>query len=339
MTTEQTATSEAAAISPGHPWVNAGQGRVRFGVLGGPRDDWPALRDFVQTVEGLGFDSYARVDHPLLNMDPWTVLAALAVATHRLRLGTQVNCVYYRNPVLLARVVADVDRISGGRAVLGLGSGDMEGEFRGMGLGYPPIKERQATLDEHLQVVPRLLRGETVSFQGRYVQLEDAELAIPAIQRPYVPILVAGGGERTTLRYVAQYADASNLVAAPWGGGVYTAADAEHKYAVLRRHCAEAGRPFDAVVRSMQFVPVVLADSEAALARKRALLPQARLAFFDQAVVMGTPEQAIARLQSFVSAGCQYFSLAIMGNDLETLHLAAERVVPAVQAAAAPVTT
>src|SRR3954469_3196866 len=190
---------EPAAAEP-HPWVPEGQGRVRFGILGGPRDDWAALRDFVQTVEALGFDSYMRVDHPLLQMDPWTVLAALAASTRRLRLGTQVNCVFYRHPVLLARVVPDVDRISGGRAVLGLGSGDMAAEFRAMGLDYPPIKERQGTLEESLRVVPRLLRGETVSFQGRYLRVAEATLGITAIQQPHVPILVAGGGERTTLR-------------------------------------------------------------------------------------------------------------------------------------------
>jgi alkanesulfonate monooxygenase SsuD/methylene tetrahydromethanopterin reductase-like flavin-dependent oxidoreductase (luciferase family) len=313
--------------------VSEGQERVRFGVMGGPRDDWAALRDFAQAVEALGFDSYMRPDHPLLMMDPWTVLAALATTTRRLRLGTQVSCVYYRNPVLLARVVADVDRISGGRVVLGLGSGDMEMEFQGMGLEHPPIRERQAALSECLQVIPRLLRGETVSFQGRHVRVHEATLPMPAIQQPHVPIMVGGGGERTTLRYVAEYGDASNLVSAPWGGGAYTPSDAEHKYAVLRRHCAELGRPFESLTRSMEFVPTILAETEAGLERKRALLPPQMLAFFNQAVLIGTPEQAIERLRPFVVAGCQYFSFSIMGNDLETLHLLTERVIPEVRAA------
>lgn len=322
-----------------HPWVSEGQGRLRFGVMGGPGDDWTALRDFVQTVEALGFDSYVRPDHPTLMMDPWTALAAIAASTRRLRLGTQVNCVYYRNPLLLARVVADVDRISGGRAVLGLGSGDMAAEFQAMGRDYPPVKERQATLEESLQIVPRLLRGETVSFEGRYLRVAEATLALPAVQQPHVPILVAGGGERTTLRYVAQYADASNLVAAPWGGGAYTPADAAGKYAILRRHCAELGRPFESVLRSMEFVPVILAETEAGLERKRAMFPPQRLAFFGQAVVIGTPQQAIERLRPFVAVGCQYFTLAVIGNDLETLHLLAEHVIPEVSAATPAVAT
>jgi alkanesulfonate monooxygenase SsuD/methylene tetrahydromethanopterin reductase-like flavin-dependent oxidoreductase (luciferase family) len=303
--------------------------------MAGPRDDWLALRDFVQAAEALGFDSYLRPDHPLLNMDSWTVLAALAASTRRLRLGAQVSCVYYRNPVLLARVVADVDRISGGRAVLGLGSGDMEAEFRGMGLDYPPVGERQVVLEETLQVVPRLLRGEAVTFQGRQLSVAEATLAVPAFQQPYVPLLVGGGGERTTLRFVAQYADASNLVAAPWGGGVYTPEDAARKYAVLRGHCARVGRPFESVARSMEFVPTILADTEAKLAHKRALIPPPLLAFAGQAALVGTPRQTVARLRPFVGAGCQYFSHAIIGNDLDTLHLLAERVIPEMHAVAA----
>src|SRR5438046_3137011 len=97
-----------------HPWVRAGAAQVRFGVSGGPRDDWPALHDFVQMVEGLGFDSYWRPDQPLANADCWTTLAALAGRARRLWLGTSVVCVSYRHPALVARMAADVDRISGG---------------------------------------------------------------------------------------------------------------------------------------------------------------------------------------------------------------------------------
>lgn len=111
----------------------AGQRAFRFDIVGDPSGDWPALRDFLQTAEGLGFDAYWRPDHPLLLPDCWTSLAAVAAVTRRLRLGSLVSCVLYRNPVLLARMVADVDRISQGRVVVGLGAGDIEAEFRAMG--------------------------------------------------------------------------------------------------------------------------------------------------------------------------------------------------------------
>jgi alkanesulfonate monooxygenase SsuD/methylene tetrahydromethanopterin reductase-like flavin-dependent oxidoreductase (luciferase family) len=315
-----------------HPWVANGQGQVRFGIVGGPMGDWPTLHDFVQMVEGLGFDSYWRPDHPLLTPDCWTTLAAVATSTQRLRLGSMVSCVFYRNPVLLARIVADVDRVSQGRVVLGLGAGDMEPEFRAMGLACPPVRERQAALAEALQVVPRLLRGQTVSYQGAHCQVDGVTLQPPPVQQPYVPLVVAGGGERTTLRLVAHYADASNLAADAWGGGADTAAAVRRKYGVLREHCRKAGRPEAAVLRTYHFVPVLLGDSEAALAAKRERVSPQLLALAGAAALVGTPEHAVERVQALVGAGCQYFTFAVL--DPDTLRLLAERVVPAVIPAA-----
>jgi len=313
-----------------HPWVAEGQGSLRFGIATGPAGDWVALRDFVQMAEGLGFDSYWRPDHPLLIPDPWTTLAALATSTSRLRLGTTVSCVYYRNPVLLARIVADVDRMSNGRVVLGLGAGDMETEFRAMGLAYPPVRERLAALGEALQILPPLLRGETVNYQGQQFRVDAATLPLPPIQQPYVPLLIAGGGERSTLRLVAQYADASNLVAADWGGGAFTADDVRRKYAALQEHCMAISRPYSAVLRTYQFSPTLLGDSPAALEAKRARVPPSVLQFLGQAALIGTPEQAIERLRPLVEAGCQYFNLGVMEPD--TLRLLTERVIPALDA-------
>jgi alkanesulfonate monooxygenase SsuD/methylene tetrahydromethanopterin reductase-like flavin-dependent oxidoreductase (luciferase family) len=311
-----------------HPWVETGQRSVRFGIVGGPRGDWSVLRDFVQMVEDLGFDSYWRPDHPLLVPDCWTSLAALAISTRRLRLGSLVSCVFYHNPVVLARTVADVDRISQGRVVLGLGAGNLAAEFRAMGLPFPSIRERHTALAEALQTVPRLLRGETVMYQGAYCRVEEATLQPPAAQHPYVPLLIGGGGEQTTLHLVAQYADASGLAAGHWGGGALTDVDIRRKYAALQEHCDAAGRPYVAVLRTFHFVPVLLADGLAALAAKRERLPKELLASADTAGLTGTPEQAVARLQSLVAAGCQYFTLAVL--DPDTLRLLAERVIPEV---------
>ena len=135
-----------------------------------------------------------------------------------IRLGTQVSCVAYRNPVLLARMAADIDAISHGRLVLGLGSGDMPREFQQMGLAYPTIQERQVALEEAIGIIRPLLRGETVTFAGTHYRAEGAVLR-PLVQQPYIPLLIAGGGERTTLRYVAQYADMSSMAGASWAGG------------------------------------------------------------------------------------------------------------------------
>jgi alkanesulfonate monooxygenase SsuD/methylene tetrahydromethanopterin reductase-like flavin-dependent oxidoreductase (luciferase family) len=324
----ETTADHVVNAGPAHPWVSGGQWAVRFGIVGGPSGDWHALRDFVLMTEALGFDSYWRPDHPLLLSDCWASLAAVAAVTRRLRLGSLVSCAAYRNPVLLARMVADVDRISEGRVVLGLGSGHIAGEFRAMGLAYPTAHERLATLAETLEVVPRLLRGEQVTYEGARVRILDATLTYPSVQQPYVPLLVAGGGERTTLRLVARYADASSLGAGAWGGGAATGADVRNKYDVLAEHCAVVGRPYASVLRTYHMVPVILADDPSTVAAKRDRVPQQLLALAGAAALVGTPEQAIERLSSLAAAGCQYFTLAV--SDSETLRLLAERVVPRV---------
>ncbi|MBV9062949.1 MAG: LLM class flavin-dependent oxidoreductase [Alphaproteobacteria bacterium] len=315
--------------APGHPWVLNRQHIVRFGIGGGPfAGNWSALREFVQMVEELGFDSYWRPDHPVFGPDAWMTLAAVAASTNRLRLGTTVSCVFHRHPLMLARIVADLDRISGGRAVLGLGAGNLEPEFRALGIAYPRLRERQAALVEALQILPPLLRGETVSFHGVHFQVDGVKLQPGTVQQPYVPVLVAGVGERITLRAVAEYADASNFIPSM----VALVPAIERKYAMLREHCVAISRPYDSVLRTYQFVPLLLADTAAALAAKRDVVPPFLRAMDPQTKggFIGTPEQAVERLLTLVGAGCQYFILSVL--DLETLRLVAERVVPAVLA-------
>src|SRR5919202_4593600 len=282
---------QAATI---HPWVAEVGQRVRFGAGLPVLPDWPATRDLAQTIEGLGFDALFIADHPGVGGHAtWTPLAALAEATRTIRLGTMVDCVYYWNPVVLARLAADVDRISGGRVVLGLGSGDMPHEFHQFGLTWPPVRERQAALEDALRIVRPLLRGEQVTHQGEHFRAHGAVLQPPPVQQPYVPIVVAGGGERTTLRFAAQYADASNLGAASWAGGAFTPDDARRKFAVLRRHCEAAGRAYEAVLRTA-VLALYLAESAAAAQAKLEGTPPVLRAFFEQLPLAGTPEDAVA---------------------------------------------
>lgn len=320
-----------AAGSITHPWVSEGIGRIRYGIATGPQD-WPIMRDLAQTAEGMGFDSFWRVDHPMLGHDCWTTLAAVATVTQSIRLGTQVNCASYRNPGLLARMAADIDIISNGRLVLGLGSGDLPREFQQLGLSYTPIRERQAALEEALAIICPLLRGETVTFAGKYHRADGAVLSPPPVQRPFIPLLIGGGGERTTLRHVAQYADMSNLAAAKWAGGTYTFADANRKFRVLQDYCEEVGRSYESILRSTMFSPLILAETPAKIQAKVDHFPKMLLAFLEQAVVATTPEDAIKRIQGLVGAGFQYFLFGIAGNDVETLNLLAQRVIPAIVA-------
>ena len=209
---------------------------VRFGLVvpQGWRDDL-AGRDFeemvsvAQAAERLGFDSVWLYDHlqtrdgnPKRVLECWTSLAALSRETSRVRLGQIVTCALYRNAGLLGQMAATVDAASGGRVVLGLGAGWDESEYRAFAYGptYPTVAERLRHLEETLQSVRRLFDG---------------------------PILVGGAGERVLLRLVAQYADACNLTDS------FEPEFYRHKLDVLRRHCEELQRDYEAILRTASF--------------------------------------------------------------------------------------
>jgi alkanesulfonate monooxygenase SsuD/methylene tetrahydromethanopterin reductase-like flavin-dependent oxidoreductase (luciferase family) len=157
----------------------------------------------------------------------------------------------------------------------------------------------------------------------------------PPVQQPYVPILVAGGGERTTLRYVAEYGDACSIGAVSWASGAYTADETRRKFDSLRGHCEQAGRPYDSVLRT-GLLTVIIADSPAAVEAKLAEVPPRYFPFFEQMLVSGTPEEVVPRVQALVDAGFQYVNfLTIPPFDTESVQLLAERVIPAVSSALA----
>jgi alkanesulfonate monooxygenase SsuD/methylene tetrahydromethanopterin reductase-like flavin-dependent oxidoreductase (luciferase family) len=143
-----------------HPWVQAGGGRPRFALHAGPYADWLQFVDLVQRAESCGFDAYWMVDHPVRRPGCWTTLAGLAAVTRRIRLGTLVNCVLYRSAFEVARQAADVDRISNGRVILGVGAGDDELECQQLGISMPPARERVRLLGQMIHSVKDLW-GET----------------------------------------------------------------------------------------------------------------------------------------------------------------------------------
>jgi alkanesulfonate monooxygenase SsuD/methylene tetrahydromethanopterin reductase-like flavin-dependent oxidoreductase (luciferase family) len=317
-----------------HPWVAEGQQHLRFGVaqlVWSSPPDWPARRDFVQAAEGLGFDSYWAQDHPAMTADCWTTLAALAVSTRTIRLGTLVSCVSYRSPALLARMAADVDRLSGGRLVLGLGIGWVEREFRQLGIPFPPASERQEVLEETLAIVRGLWGAEPFSYRGRHHRVDEANVLPGPVQRPRVPIMIAGGGERVTLRQVAQHADASNVGGIDAAGGARGPEGVRRKYVALRRHCEAVGRPYETVLRSHFASPVVLAESDRAVREKLDALPPTGRERMRPSTVAGTPRAVVATLRALAAAGVQYFIAVLHATDAETLGLLAERVVPELQ--------
>ena len=170
-----------------HPWVGEADRRIRFGIvhpLLGVDLDWPDLLQRVQQAEALGFDSYWFSDHPLLNPDCWTRIAALAATTQTIRLGTMVSCIYYRHPALLARIVADCDRISNGRVILGLGIGDFVPEFDQMGLAFPATPVRQRALEEAVQILRGVWGEAPFTLEGAHFRVRRARVHPGPIQQP-----------------------------------------------------------------------------------------------------------------------------------------------------------
>lgn len=313
-----------------HDWIATGEREIRFGtaVMSGlyvTPEAWSKIIAIAQQAEELGFDSFWIPDHPLFYPDCWSTLATLAVTTRRLRLGSWVSCVYYRHPIQLARAAADVDRLSAGRLVLGLGIGDVPWEFAHLGLTYAPTPERQRRLEETVHIVRGLWDGERVTHRGECFQIEGYAFPHGPVQQPHVPLLIAGGGERTTLRQVAQYADMSNFGEHVLIGHTRTLEDVRRKVSVLNRYCADFGRTPESVLRSHTTFPLVLAETPEALAAK---LPPVEGMIRDSMVAATVPE-AIAYYNGLIAAGQNYFIASIWGADTETLELLARHVIPA----------
>ncbi|MEV4237462.1 LLM class F420-dependent oxidoreductase [Nocardia sp. NPDC049737] len=192
---------------------------------------WLSFMDHYFQIEPTGLPAEANM------LEGYTTLGYLAAHTSRINLGLLVTGVTYRHPGLLAKIVTTVDVLSGGRAVLGLGAAWFEREHRGLGVQFPPIAERFERLEETLRICQQMWDPQNNGpFDGKHYQLAETLCSPQPINRPKV--LIGGGGERKTLRLVAQYGDACNLFgSAPEEVG--------HKLDVLRRHCDDVGRDFD----------------------------------------------------------------------------------------------
>src|SRR5579875_2447989 len=313
-----------------HPWVAEGLQKVRVGVsFLGSGADWKEFYDNAQAAEELGYDSIWVPDHPTIAPDCWTLLAALAVTTRNLRLGSFVACVFFRHPLLLAREAADVDRWSGGRLVLGLGIGDIPFEFEQLGIPFLKTPERQAALAETIEVLKGIWDAPPLTYTGKYVQTRQAQIPFGPVQQPYVPLLIGGGGERTTLRQVAQYADASNFGPHMYTGSATSMEDVKRKCSVLRTHCEAVGRPVDAVLRTHTALPVILGETPDIIAAKQETMPTEMREFFRTGMVTGSVDEIIAYYSALVQAGIQYFIIGIIPGDLETLQVFSQQVMPA----------
>ncbi len=237
-----------------------------FTWAGGPTDLGPRLAEVAGTAEDAGFSSIWVMDHlfqiPMVGaaeldmLEAYTTLGYLAGHTSKVRLGTMVTGVTYRHPGILAKQVTTLDVLSGGRAWMGIGAAWFDREHHGLGVPYPPLKERFERLEEAIQIALQMWSDDDGPYEGKHYQLKETLNSPPPLTKPRPPILIGGGGERKTLKLVARYADACNLFGDP--------ATVKHKLEVLRAHCEAEGRNYDEIEKTVLYVMNVGRDGEAA---------------------------------------------------------------------------
>jgi F420-dependent oxidoreductase-like protein len=213
-----------------------------------------ALAEIGGTAEACGFDRISVADHlwqyPIMGgpeaeeLECYTILAFLAANTERAGLTAMVSGVHFRHPGVLAKTVTTLDVLSGGRAWLGIGAGHYEEETLGLGIPFPSLKERFEMLDETVQICLRMWSGDERPFEGVHYRLERPLNVPQSLSRPHPPILIAGDGEKKTLRLVARYADACGLRPTP---------EISRKLDVLRRHCEAEGRDYEKIEKTCAF--------------------------------------------------------------------------------------
>ncbi len=280
-----------------------------FRAEGGSADLFDRVLAAAEAAEQAGFDAVSVMDHVhqippyMARTDPipeaYVLLGALAARTSRIRLGTLVTAVTYRNPALLAKMVTTLDVVSGGRAYLGIGASWQEDEYRSYGFGNAllPIGERLDRLEEALEVCKAMFTETEAHFEGRHYRLDGALNVPRPVQQGGPPILVGGAGERRLLRLVARYADIANVFGDP--------ATVRHKLRVLERHCEQIGRDPAEIVKTRTGM-LIVADTPAEAERRAAAARQAigmDADTFRSRCITGDPDEVAEQARPLLDAG------------------------------------
>jgi F420-dependent oxidoreductase-like protein len=289
-----------------------------FSFPGQPDSIAPNLADIAAAAEDAGFSSLWVMDHffqlpegsgwggpgePML--EAYTTLGFLAHATSRVRLGALVGGVHFRHPGLLVKTATTLDVLSGGRSYLGLGAGWYQREALGLGVPWPSLKERFDLLEETLRLTHQMWSGDAAPFEGGHLHLAEP-INVPApMARPHPPIMIGGGGERRTLRLVAQYADACNILVPDPG-------ESRAKLEVLRRHCDDVGRDY-ATIEKTSLIEADLRDGRQ------------------------TPADVIRALRAQADEGMHHVIVNMPAvHDLRFLRSFGREIIPAVAEVSAP---
>ena len=295
---------------------------------------YATLRRVAKATEDLGFDGFFRSDHYLKMgsmsgepgpTDAWATLAALAVETSRIRLGTLVSSATFRLPGPLAVTVAQVDEMSGGRIELGIGAGWFEDEHKAYGIPFPPVRERFDRFEEQLAIITGLWathEGEKFSYDGTYYQVAESPALPKPAQRPGPPVIIGGSGKRRTPALAAQYADEFN-------SAFGSAESAAELFGRVREACETVGRDPDSMDLSAAQM-VCCGKGEAELARRAEAIGR-DLASLRETGLAGTPSELVEKIATFAEAGATTLYLQVLDlDDLDHLDLIASEVLPQV---------
>lgn len=268
------------------------------------RAAYDRLVEIAKAADRTGYEAVLAPDHltPLpsaqeIVFEAWSLITALAERTERVRLGLLVGSAGYRNPALAAKMASTVDVISNGRLIFGLGAGWHEPDYEQYGFEFGTLKDRSRRLEEAAQIVLGLWTQDEFTFDGQFYRTKKAINHPKGVQTPHIPLMIAGSGEKVTLRRVARYADSSNFVEPP--------DVARAKYEVLKGHAEDVGRDYDSIHRTVLTL-VNLADSDAAA--REALPAGAQLLFPGNVAdygLVGTPETVAQRIAAYDEAGVQ----------------------------------
>src|SRR5712672_3867817 len=264
-----------------------------------PVEAYEAMTNVVTTGDELGYDSAWVVDHfhtvptptQEITFESMMMLAALARDTKNIRIGQIVLCNGYRNPALVAKMASTLDVLSHGRLNFGIGAGWYEHEYKAYGYPYPDAPERLRMLREALKVIHAMWSQEEAVFEGKYYQIRGAINQPKGVQKPHIPILIGGGGEKVTLKLVAQYGDASNVL-----GDLETI---RHKLAVLKEHCETLGRDYATIHRTTGAICSIADSDEEALA----LVPAHVMGQLKDTSLVGSPETIRQRIAALEALG------------------------------------
>jgi F420-dependent oxidoreductase-like protein len=284
---------------------------MRFSMWPSAANDWTRTLELCRFTEAIGWDGIWFADHFMPNAadvsgpvnEAWTAVAALAMAVPRVRIGTLVSGNTYRHPAVLAKMAAGVDRISGGRFVLGLGAGWQQNEHTAYGIPFYTMGGRLRRLEEACRVIKGLLNDERTTVAGRYYTLQEAPLAPKPLQQP-LPLLIGGGGEQKTLRIAARYADEWNV----WG----TPELLRRKGGILDGYCIEIGRDPSTIAHSAVALLAFTENEDDVERARRSGRP----------IIAGNGDQVRRRIQEYVDGGVD--EVIIPDWNLGTLEQAQE---------------